>query len=964
MKKNSLKVFTLVTSLLFIAGCSSNSDAGTPSVHVHQFADEWSYNSGHHWHACICGAESDYEAHHLNDWVIDKEATIYEEGLKHRSCEICDYYIEVIIDKLTPSNIERVYVATDTGSMLQGNTRTITAVTFPNDEENNLKYISSDDSILSVEDGIMSGNKAGTALITVYNDNNKNNVFDDNEPFAYLSYTVNARDSSKSVSLSESYLELKVDEEVELTITKKNITSSYYSYYVEHPELVSIVPTGKNTNRVKVKGLRKGESYVSVSCDSYDGRCTVLVTDNVDSKGLRAEAVEFGEKSIVVNVGDTFTPGVNVLPYGAIDDYSLMSKDPSLLITDKSVTACRAGTFILTAKTENDKETTTRIVVKDNFQSESIYYNNYYGDLTWENSEDLKTKLHTIISTGKNNLRFESSPTNWESNSNADEYIYDSAYVDTVYSSNPVLKTQTTTGWQREHVFAASLMTGLDTDVSTDNYNNSPIMPRATDFHNLYAGSTSGNTSRGKKNFGYANKNSDSYTEMDDYSYDKYNFEPSNEDKGRIARAIFYMGVMYNQDEVARITESGKTFDITTKGLVITEDVVALSNSKLSDFLTPSGDNEIAFVNAYKDYVSTLDPELEGDELTVAAYQYYRNECSPYAIGNLSDLLEWNSYGVDFKEMQHNNSVYSYNCSAGGGVQGNRNPFVDYPELVEYIYGSLKDTAGSIKNLTPSVELLDITDNNEIHHYQKDSTKYIDFNVGDAFDPSECYISGITNDFRKVEPDYSLFEYEEHTFTDADVDSGWDTVIETPANDVPVHVNVIDSGLAGHGGNYLEDCNYYYIPKYKKGIDDLSESKNVTAITATLGSHIFDVSFKNTVSITNSNTGTSDADGHGGIKIGTGTAAAGEATFISQDIFEEVHAVYFNASAASQKTYTYKIYIGDETTPSFTGTIEGNTQNKCGGKVPGKKTGKVKIVITGITAALVIDGIGINTYDK
>ena len=34
-----------------------------------------------------------------------------------------------------------------------------------------------------------------------------------------------------------------------------------------------------------------------------------------------------------------------------------------------------------------------------------------------------------------------------------------------------------------------------------------------------------------------------------DYSFDNKNFEPSNDDKGRLSRAIFYMGVMYYKSE-------------------------------------------------------------------------------------------------------------------------------------------------------------------------------------------------------------------------------------------------------------------------------------------------------------------------------------------------------------------------------------------------------------------------------
>lgn len=51
-----------------------------------------------------------------------------------------------------------------------------------------------------------------------------------------------------------------------------------------------------------------------------------------------------------------------------------------------------------------------------------------------------------------------------------------------------------------------------------------------------------------------------------------------------------------------------------------------------------------------------------------------------YEMGNLDSLLRWNEEDpVDEFEMQRNGRIYEY--------QGNRNPFVDHPELAETFYG-------------------------------------------------------------------------------------------------------------------------------------------------------------------------------------------------------------------------------------------------------------------------------------
>ena len=62
--------------------------------------------------------------------------------------------------------------------------------------------------------------------------------------------------------------------------------------------------------------------------------------------------------------------------------------------------------------------------------------------------------------------------------------------------------------------------------------------------------------------------------------------------------------------------------------------------------------------------------------------------------GMLSDLLEWAKTGVDRREYKHNIGVYQY--------QKNRNPYIDFPELVDYVFGDKKTEAGSLVHVRPS----------------------------------------------------------------------------------------------------------------------------------------------------------------------------------------------------------------------------------------------------------------------
>ncbi|MBR1847130.1 MAG: endonuclease, partial [Bacilli bacterium] len=116
-------------------------------------------------------------------------------------------------------------------------------------------------------------------------------------------------------------------------------------------------------------------------------------------------------------------------------------------------------------------------------------------------------------------------------------------------------------------------------------------------------------------------------------SVSKVVFEPQDCDKGDIARACFYMAACYNNISG---TETIDQFN---------------PNLKLVDYATSSSKSEI----------STAE--------------------TPVTMGILSDLLAWHKLDpVDEYEKHRNNLIYN-------NYQHNRNPFIDYPEWVDYIWG-------------------------------------------------------------------------------------------------------------------------------------------------------------------------------------------------------------------------------------------------------------------------------------
>ena len=159
------------------------------------------------------------------------------------------------------------------------------------------------------------------------------------------------------------------------------------------------------------------------------------------------------------------------------------------------------------------------------------------------------------------------------------------------------------------------------------------------DLHNLRAADHAGN-STGHNNRLYDDISNESNVQTvndpDNKSASYYNdsyFEPPSEDKGEIARAVFYMAVKY------RYYEEGN--DLLTEGPAIrlSDDAVRIDST-----IIPSDTKE-----------------------------------NPVEFGVLSTLLNWNNEDpVSENEMIRNNIVYH--------LQGNRNPFVDYPELANLLF--------------------------------------------------------------------------------------------------------------------------------------------------------------------------------------------------------------------------------------------------------------------------------------
>ena len=689
-------------------------------------------------------------------------------------------------------------------------------------------------------------------------------------------------------------------------------------------------------------GCNTKKSNSPISSETSSSETSSSSSSSSEDPGVvLVSEIKLSKKNIHLNPGKSTPLVATVLPENAthkeikwvIGNSNLISYENGKVVAGSSTG--NTTIYAVPASEEDQapgfKYDTCEVLI-DNEVPATYDYDGYYEGLTWTDSEDLIDKLHTIISTGYTSLKYDG---NWATNQGADQALDDFEMVDLVYDNNNELKTKTfngSSGWQREHAFAASLMTGFTTGDAVG-----VGKGRATDFHNLFAANNYANGSRGNKNFGMADPNAESYKVEDAYKCDINNFEPSDYDKGRLSRAIFYMAVMYNQTEQETVKvklnyneedqqkygqqSTTVSIPVTYQPLTIIEEYVSYSKFTYTNWhyksrtATMTDDDYNAMLAAIAQYGE--------DEPGYAAYSMANCQ---YAIGNLSTLLTWGVGDVDYLEMQHNNFVH------GQSGQGNRNPFVDYPELVSYCFGSLKDQAGSLADLTASYTELEM-DKDEINHYAIETAKR-QYDEGATFKTSDYTIKAVKNDLSVTTASYTDTT-PEYTFTSQDVTNKTkDLTINTPINNIKLTVGI--------NAGSIESCSYQGL------VVNVGKGSFSNGGTTAVDGQNWLVSWTGTAGAM----GNKDSTYGLAFGVASGNKYMEELTFQTTDS-KTVDRVYFKGSCKAGQTIDVTIKVGDQIVceKSITRTSGVTTAPEVVGASFASLTGKVTIIIGGAGAS-------------
>jgi len=199
---------------------------------------------------------------------------------------------------------------------------------------------------------------------------------------------------------------------------------------------------------------------------------------------------------------------------------------------------------------------------------------------------------------------------------------------------------------------------GSSYSVEGDSYNREHSWPQSwfgsdapmyTDLHHIYPTDGFVNGKRSNYPFGETDgtgqgsyQSNGGFSKLGACTYSGYTgtvFEPADEYKGDFARTYFYMVTCYEE--------------------------------KLHDWYTNYSSTDVVHV-------------IDG------------NKYPGFQTWQLNMLMEWAKKDpVSEKEIKRNNAVYA--------IQNNRNPFIDYPGLEEYIWGTMTTTAFSYNNYVQPV---------------------------------------------------------------------------------------------------------------------------------------------------------------------------------------------------------------------------------------------------------------------
>lgn len=226
----------------------------------------------------------------------------------------------------------------------------IIAKVIPDDaNDKTITWSSSDNSIVSVNNGEIVANKVGNAIITAKTSNS----------FVSL-IAVNVVDKivlPSKITIEKPNVNLNVGENKRINVTfePSDVTNKGLKWNSSNTKVVII------TNGV-LTGIRKGTAIISAT--TING-ITTKTTVNVSE--IKASGIGLNQTSKYLNIGETFKLNASIIPENVSNKNIIWSSsNPKVaLVKDGVVFAKKAGGTIISAKTSNGKVASCKVIVTE-----------------------------------------------------------------------------------------------------------------------------------------------------------------------------------------------------------------------------------------------------------------------------------------------------------------------------------------------------------------------------------------------------------------------------------------------------------------------------------------------------------------------------------------------------------------------------------------------------------------------
>lgn len=231
-----------------------------------------------------------------------------------------------------------------------GETATLKATIEPEEATNkNVTWSSSDDTTVTVEDGVVTGKKVGTATITAETSNG----------LKATAEVIVKEIAVTKVTLSETTATMTIGGELELTATiePKNATDQRLTWSSSDTGVATVDSNGKVT--AKAAGTA---TITATAASGITAACEITVSDDV----IEVTAVTLDKNEATIKVGKSLQLTATIEPSGATDQkLEWTSSDSDIaIVTDGRVTGVAPGKVTITVKTTNGKTATCTITVE------------------------------------------------------------------------------------------------------------------------------------------------------------------------------------------------------------------------------------------------------------------------------------------------------------------------------------------------------------------------------------------------------------------------------------------------------------------------------------------------------------------------------------------------------------------------------------------------------------------------